>query len=245
MSDTTILMYDLAGRSDDLRISPFCWRIRMALAHKRVEVRTLPWRMIEKDKIVNSGSMTVPVIVDGSTIVSDSWDIAEYLDRVYPQRPLFESPQARAYCLWIHHWAERVLHRLIVPIILKNVLDVLHPKDMDYFRRTREAAFRKPLEEVFDRSPAAFERLKAALGPVRGALREQPFLAGHEPGFGDYIVFGAFQWARCCSNVPLLNDADDPMASWFARLLDLYGGVARSAATPTDELCTSTGTDAK
>ena len=32
------------------RFSPFCWRARMALAHKG-QVETKPWRFTEKDKL--------------------------------------------------------------------------------------------------------------------------------------------------------------------------------------------------
>ena len=87
-------MYDLAGREDDRRISPFCWRIRLALAHKGLPVRTIPWRLTEKDVIRGYGATSVPVIVDDGHAVSDSWDVALYLDATYPANPLFDSPQA-------------------------------------------------------------------------------------------------------------------------------------------------------
>lgn len=208
----------------------------MALAHKGLTVRTIPWRMVEKDSIVSSNSITVPVIVDGEETIGDSWSIAEYLDRAYPKAPLFESPQARAYCLWIHHWTERILHPLIVPIILEEVLDLLHEKDVDYFRTTRERAFGKPLEKVFDRSPAAFARLTEALTPLRRVLRQNSFLAGSLPAYGDYIVFGAFQWARCCSRERLFRSDEDPLVSWFDRMLDLHGGLGRLAKTQTTSM---------
>lgn len=224
-------LYDLAGVDDELRISPFCWRIRMALAHKGLPFDVVPWRMVEKDRIAGSGSATVPVIADGDRRIGDSWTIARYLDDRYPERPLFDSPQARAYGLFIHHWTERTLHPLIVPLILEDVLAVLHPMDSAYFRSSREAAFGKPLEAVLDRSPAAFARLKEAVAPTRRTLRHSAFLGGTAPAYGDYIVFGAFQWARCCSNAPLLAERGDPMLDWFERMLDLHDGLARAAAT--------------
>jgi hypothetical protein len=33
-------LYDLAGADPDLRFSPYCWRTRLALAHKGLEVET-------------------------------------------------------------------------------------------------------------------------------------------------------------------------------------------------------------
>lgn len=224
-------MYDLAGADDGLRISPFCWRVRMALAHKGLPVRTIPWRMVEKDKIVNSNSITVPVIVDGGKAISDSWAIAEYLDAVYPRAPLFDSPQARAYCLWIHHWTERILHPLIVPIILEDVVGIMHSMDIEYFRSSRERAFGKALEKVFDRTPAAYARLDEAVSPLRRVLRHALYFGGARAAYGDYIVFGAFQWARCCSPQKLFRSGYDPLSAWFERCLDLYDGLGRSAST--------------
>ena len=37
-----ITLYDLAGAEADRRFSPFCWRTKMALAHKGLEVETIP-----------------------------------------------------------------------------------------------------------------------------------------------------------------------------------------------------------
>ena len=164
-----ILMYDLAGAADARRISPFCWRVRLALAHKGLEVETRPWRMVEKDAIAAAGVTTVPVIVDGGRGIGDSWAIADYLDQAYPDRPaLFAGPQSRALTQMIHHWTER-LHRLLVPLILREVLAHIHDMDGVYFRTSREQAFGKPLEAVIDESPAAFQRFDRALSPLRHA----------------------------------------------------------------------------
>ena len=58
----TIVMHDLAGADPALRFSPFCWRIRMALAQKGLAVETIPWRLTEKDVLAFSGQGRVPVI---------------------------------------------------------------------------------------------------------------------------------------------------------------------------------------
>jgi hypothetical protein len=40
------------GEDTARRFSPFCWRIRVALAHKGLTVETIPWRFTEKAAIV-------------------------------------------------------------------------------------------------------------------------------------------------------------------------------------------------
>ena len=54
--------------------------------------------------------------------------------------------------------------------------------------------------------------------------KDAPFLGGAQPLYADYLVFGAFQWARAISPFGILA-GDDPLAAWFARCLDLYGGI--------------------
>jgi glutathione S-transferase len=58
-------MWDLAGADPAVRFSPYCWRVRMALAHKGLSAETIPWRFTEKNLIAFSGQGLVPVIRDG------------------------------------------------------------------------------------------------------------------------------------------------------------------------------------
>ncbi|DBB06774.1 TPA: hypothetical protein ACH3X3_009440 [Trebouxia sp. C0006] len=96
-------LYDLAGAEDDRRTSPYCWRIRFALAHKGLEYQCVPWRRVEKDLIAFSRQdlehlpvHQVPVLVDDDTVVHDSWSIAEYLDKTYGDKPsLFGEAKGR------------------------------------------------------------------------------------------------------------------------------------------------------
>jgi hypothetical protein len=74
----------------------------------------------------------------------------------------------------------------------------------------------------------AIQALRGALLPVRKQLVEAPFVCGQSPAFADYILFGPFQWARAVSPQRLL-EPDDPVFVWRERMLDLYGGLARSA----------------
>ena len=82
-----ITMYDLAGAEAERRFSPFCWRAKMALAHKGLAVETVPWRFTEKDKLPQPNAGRVPVIVDDGRVVHDSTAIADYLEERYPDRP--------------------------------------------------------------------------------------------------------------------------------------------------------------
>jgi glutathione S-transferase len=222
-----ITMYDLAGIDSDRRFSPFCWRARMALAHKGLEVETVPWRFTEKDKLPAPNEGRVPVIVDGGTVVHDSSAIAEYLDRQYPDRPaLFGDDAARALTRFVQNWTEMVLQVGLIRLVVLDIHSHIGPVDQAYFRESREARFGTTLEEVVRDREARLPAFRASLDPLRRTVERQAFVAGAAPGYADYIVFGAFQWARSVSQFELLA-ADDPVHAWRGRMLDLHGGVAR------------------
>ena len=222
-------LYELAAQGDDRLFSPYCWRARMALAHKGLSHETIPWRFTEKEAIAFSGQDRVPVLLDGEKTTSDSWRIAQYLEAAYPDRPsLFGGAEALALTQFVNTWTDRVLHAAITPLIITDILAHIHEKDRDYFRTSRERRLGKSLEDVAaDRDQKVLD-LRRTLEPFRAIVRERPFLSGDRAMYADYILFGAFQWARCISPYRLL-DGGDPIAAWRDRMLRLYGGIGLKA----------------
>jgi glutathione S-transferase len=76
-----------------------------------------------------------------------------------------------------------------------------------------------------DKSVEGFRR---SLDPMRLTLKTQPYLGGAAPNYADYIVFGAFQWARVVSPFKLLAESD-PVHAWREKLLDAFDGMARKS----------------
>ena len=221
-----IKMYDLAGADENRRFSPYCWRIRMALAHKGLDVECIPWRFTEKDKIKFSGQERVPVLIDGSNTISDSWEIAKYLESAYPDRPSLKLDNGEV--LFIKFWSETVLHPELLQLLVLDIHDNLSLEDQSYFRESREKMLGETLEEVVANRQERLPRIQKLLTPLRSTLSKQEYLSGETPGFSDYIVFGAFQWARCVSGFSILN-ADDIVYKWRDKMLNIYEGLALSA----------------
>ncbi len=223
----TRLLYDLAGADPSLRFSPYCWRTRLALAHKGLDVECTPWRFTEKDRVAFSGQGMVPVLVDGETVLSDSWRIAEWLEANHPDKPsLFHgNPSATRF---VNAWADSVVQPALARLIVLDVWNCLHEKDRVYFRQSREERFGMSLEAVQAGREADLLAFRKAIHPVRMVLREQPWLGGEQPGYADHIVLGSLQWARCTSPLALLAE-DDPVHAWRARGFALYGGLAINA----------------
>ena len=225
----TITMYDLAGADPAVRFSPYCWRIRMALAHKGLAVETIPWRFSDKEAIAFSGQGLVPVIRDGDTVAHDSWAIADYLDKAYADRPmLMDGPQGRALASFARHFAQTVFSPIALKAVLFDIYRAIDAGDRDYFRKTREARVGATLEAFVISEEEARAAMKPALAPLRALLQEQPFVNGDAPAFADYCIFGGFMWVRGVSRKQLLTE-DDPVYAWRERMLDLFDGLARKA----------------
>ena len=130
-----ITLYDLAGAEAERRFSPFCWRTKMALAHKGLAAETVPWRFTEKEKLPQPNQGRVPVIVDDGRVVHDSSAIAEYLDSRYADRaPLFGGEAARALTRFVQNWTETVLQPALIGFVVLDIWRHSAPQDQGYFR---------------------------------------------------------------------------------------------------------------
>jgi glutathione S-transferase len=221
-----IELWELRG-DDDRRYSNFSWRARMALRHKGLEIRYRPILLTDKAAIGFSGGTTVPVIRDGDTVVRDSWAIAEYLEKQYPDRPsLFGGETGRGLSRLVNNWVDRNVLAAAFPLIACDALAVQCEADRDYFSATIEKLTRLVPEALKEQQPKNAERLSKAVDPARATLKRQPFLGGAAPAYPDYVLFSIYQWARIASPLDLLAD-DPPMKTWFDSLLALNDGYAR------------------
>lgn len=222
-------LFELVGADEERPFSPFCWRTRMALAHKGLDATSIPWRFTERDAIGNHNSEKVPVLLDGDTAVLDSWTIAGYLEDAYPDKPsLFGGEGGRAMARMLNWWGDTVVIGGMFPFIGADIVGHLRPVDQEYFRRTREARFGRTLDQMSAGREQGVEAFRKSLDPLRLTLKTQDYLGGAHPNYADYIVFGAFQWARAISPFKLLKEADLVYA-WRGRLLDAFGGMARTS----------------
>ena len=222
-------MYDLAGADPAVRFSPYCWRVRMALAHKGLPVETIPWRFSDKSAISFSGQGAVPVIRDGETVLHDSWAIADYLDAHYADRPaLMDGSQGRALANFARHFSQAVFAPIAFKAVILDIYNVIDEADRPYFRQSREARVGKTLEAFAISEEEARAQMRPALAPLRALLQEQPFVNGDAPAFADYCLFGGFMWVRGVSSKQILAEAD-PVHAWRERMLDLFDGLGRKA----------------
>jgi glutathione S-transferase len=125
---------------------------------------------------------------------------------------------------------DRAIVPAMMPVIVADVHERVDPADEQYFRRQFEGFLKATLEEARERAPQAEERLKHVLAPFEAALKRQPFVAGAEPAYADYILFSVVQWARVMSP-RVIFATTEALYSWRERILDLYDAFARNVQT--------------
>ena len=197
----TITMYDLAGIEADRRFSPFCWRTKMALAHKGLDAETVPWRFTEKDKLPSPNQGRVPVICDRDRIIHDSTAIADYLDETYPDPPL--QPQSGKEREVMHEWL-RTATEIHVPavktlIYTRKIGKVLHKneaEDAKYRSLQRDPellAFHSRASTGIGLPKEQVDRAEAMLLRSFGMAEEE--LSQHAWLVGDQFSLADISWA--------------------------------------------------
>ena len=219
-------LWELGGR-DDCRFSTFSWRTRLALHHKGLPFAVHPVAVSDKAAIGFSGQSKVPILKHDGHVIPDSWAIALYLEKEFPERPtLFGGEVGQTLTHVFNVWADRELIPALIPFLMRDVLDCVSEADGAHLRRQIESAMKRSLEELSAGREQAVQAFRRKLQPVRKALETRDYLGGAAPTYADYILFGLLQWARVVSPTKVLEDGD-VVAAWFERVLDLHDGVGR------------------
>ena len=147
---------------------------------------------------------TLPVIQDLATgaIVVDSFKIARYLDATYPSTPFTLVPAGTdaLHAMFIDVWDQKVGGSIFTLVALPSTLK-LNPPSAEFFRRTREALFRKTLEQYTPQGEARtalWSTARKGLTEIDGWLKENSkgtvFVMGDTPSFADVSVYASLLW---------------------------------------------------
>lgn len=223
-----IRLYDVTLENGST-LSPFVWRIRYALAHKGFEPDIVPVAFTGIRKILDGRYEQVPIIEDNGQVVSDSWAIAQYLDRTYADRaPLFRTYGEYTAARFFDRWIFRdVVPHMYHCYVLDNY-NLARPEDRDYLRESRERTFLggRKLEDVVKGREKRLPLIRDSLQPLRVALAETPWLGGLRPNYVDFCALSLFLWAAAINTMPPLEKTDS-LFDWLNRGFDLYGGLGR------------------
>ncbi|MBV8887761.1 MAG: glutathione S-transferase family protein [Chroococcidiopsidaceae cyanobacterium CP_BM_RX_35] len=172
------------------------------LAYRKIEV-TPGIGQVEVFRL--TGQRQVPVLKDGSRIVADSTEIAKYLDRQYPDRPLIPTdPKQRGLCLLIEEWADESIgtksRQVLFGALSKNQSlrkSLLPAATPDIVKVLVEAVPSELLQVLgfgVGLSPEVVKRAEADLKQDLEALclllADSLYLVGDQPTLADFAVAG-------------------------------------------------------
>ena len=83
-------LYELVGTDPARRFSPFCWRSRMALAHKGLDAEVVPWRFTENARLTALGGKTALV----TAMLASKDSVGFFMPFRYLKPPVFTLPNA-------------------------------------------------------------------------------------------------------------------------------------------------------
>jgi glutathione S-transferase len=224
--DNRITFYDLQ-LSTGCTISPFVWATKYALAHKGFDLDIVPGGFTGIMDRTGGTTERLPAIVDDGEWVLDSWLIAEYLDRAYPDRPtLIGDPGVKPLTQIVETWLWQQAISPWMTCFLKSYRDLSLPQDHAYVTESRERMFGRKIDDIVvgreDRIPTVPPKLEI----LRQVLREHKWLGGDAPNYADYRALSIFLFCASVADTPVLTD-DDPLRDWIERGFDLHGGLGR------------------
>lgn len=188
-------------------MSQFSEKVRLILDYKGLEYRKIEVKpgVGQLEVFQMSGQRQVPVLKDADTVISDSTEIALYLERRYPERPLIPmDAKQRGLCLLMEEWADesigtksrKVLYGALsenpgfrtsilpqdTPDILKNLVGAVPPEVLEVLGTG--VGFGKGGVK------GAKDSLKQDLEALSLLLADSPYLTGDTPCLADFAVAG-------------------------------------------------------
>ncbi|KAF7722452.1 hypothetical protein EC973_003117 [Apophysomyces ossiformis] len=217
--------------------SPNTCKTRYALNVKGIPYETVfvTFEDIHKEipKITKSDvSPTVPVIVDlahDNKAVQDSWDIALYLEKAYPETPsLFDGHEG--VHLFFHNYCSNHLLPTLFKLAVLPVHQRCGPEHVrNGFRRYREQLWGQTLEEFAGNPADHIKALPDLLKPFTNVLSSYPFLTGNKVGWADVLLASSLTMTAVITpdvfGSHVLNgyEGSDALRNWWQRMETYMG----------------------
>ena len=198
--------------------APLPWRLLLGLCFKGLQFETITLKASDgehksKKFLALNPRGTVPVLQDGQITVRDSVAALAWLDRAYPDTPLFGQEPAQAARIWqstmeLANYLRAVIDRLLTPIFFEGAA----------------TATPKLLTSAYD--------AKVELAGLETALQRAPFLAGATPGASDAVAYPEVRLLQRASDTAPGIMAELGLTDFYEQFPQIGAWVARIEALP-------------
>jgi len=162
--------------------APRAWRVLLGLAFKGLDANVITLRVSERDHhkpefTALNPRATVPVLVSQNTVLRDSVAILAWLDRAYPQKPLFGETADEAALAWqvtmeCADYLREATHQLLSQVF------------------SSDGSVPTPGSAEAERLRAAADLMHAECNYLEDLLSDgRLFLAGNQPTGADAMAF--------------------------------------------------------
>jgi glutathione S-transferase len=216
--------------------SPFAEKIRTILGYKGLAWRsvTIPVIMPKPDlTALTGGYRKTPVLQVGCDVYCDTYRIAQLLDELHPEPPVFR-PERGAVELAAGRFFDSTLFfaciaHLFQPHVIGAAFTAMPADEAGGFMQDR-AAMMQNAKVAFPTIDDARAILADVLGRLDAQLGGGGFLLGAEPGWADFCAFHPLRGMRM---VPALEGELAPyqgVLAWLDRMGDLGNGTPTELA---------------
>ncbi|MFV0335414.1 MAG: glutathione S-transferase family protein [Tropicimonas sp.] len=185
-------------------LSPFCRKVRLVLAEKKIEVELVEERYWEQDPdfLRRNPAGKVPVLrMDGMTM-SESQAICEYLDEVVPDPPLLPKTaqdryEVRRLCAWFD---DKFHHEVTANLLYERVNKKLTKQGYPESRNVKAGA----------------KAIKYHLDYMTWLLDQRRWLAGDQMTLADFAAAAHISALDYISDVDWNRSAN--VRDWYAKI---------------------------
>ncbi|KIK30027.1 hypothetical protein PISMIDRAFT_671047 [Pisolithus microcarpus 441] len=231
-----LIFYDIPSKLEGNYWSGSTAKSRFVLGYKGLPFR-IEWveycdiaqRMKEigarQNKLVDGrDGYTLPFLNDPNTgaLITDSWEIAEYLEKTYPEKPIFPNKSKgliRAFDAILMN-----LLRAAIKFPLVRSTEIMNERSAEYFIATREVGFKEKFSEFSPEGPKREEHwalLEQMFNTSKEWYDEEggKWLMGDVLSYADIIIASRLFWFKRV----LHDDEWEKIANWhdgrWAKLL--------------------------
>ena len=181
------------------RHSPYCLKVRMALAAKKLEYRTVEISPAigQIDIFQKTGQRKLPVLFDNQIIIHNSSSIIRHLEKIKIETKLFpNNPKESSQAQIIENWADTTLAKSIKIVFLEEIMknpsmiySLLPNKisdSMQKFSVGMPLNFGNQISGLINQNEK--ESLKLNLDYLTKIVEKEDFLVGKELSIADISV---------------------------------------------------------
>ena len=185
-------------------LSPFCRKVRLTLAEKRIEVELIEERYWEPSAefLRRNPAGKVPVLRMDTRVMSESQAICEYLDETVPQPPLFPRDpegryEVRRLCAWFDDkFHSEVTSKLLYERVNKKMQGQGYPDSRNV--------------------KAGATRIKYHIDYLAWLLDQRRWLAGDQMSLADFTAAAHLSCLDYISDVDWNRSAT--VKDWYAKI---------------------------